>query len=217
MALQKANARANGPIPPELGQLTDLTTLWLSFNRFSGPIPPELGRLAQLRDLQLNSNQLSGPIPVEFGNLTELTTLKIDSDTGLCLPAEIRETAFGRLAIRKNVPLCGTQDDGLERSGQIPRRDQEAAVRPENWCAPNQTVVINFQLEERARTASICREGGDALVYSFGVLGEAPELQFRGPLRQSVLISGVLWGRLSIVCRLGRCPYPRRSALLASR
>ena len=55
----------------------------------------------------LQNSQLSGPIPVELGNLTGLTELSIDSDTGLCLPPEIQDTVFGRLAIvDNNVPLC---------------------------------------------------------------------------------------------------------------
>lgn len=154
--LGKANARASGPIPPELGQLTGLEVLMLSFNEFSGPIPselaqltslvslflrgspsigpipselgqltnltrlglqvgfsgpipPELGLLTNLRNLVLGFNQLDGPIPVELGDL-ELTSLSIDGDTGLCLPAEIQDTVFGRLAIDM-VSICGTPGD----------------------------------------------------------------------------------------------------------
>ena len=104
--LGKASAGARGPIPPELGRLSSLEVLMLSFNEFSGPIPPELGRLTNLDELLLNNNQLSGPIPVELGELTGLTELEIDGDTGLCLPAEIQDTVFGRLAIGNYVPLC---------------------------------------------------------------------------------------------------------------
>ena len=104
--LQIHGNRFSGPIPPELGQLTNLIFLSLFSNRLSGPIPPELGHLTGLTSLQLINNQLTGPIPVELGNLTELTLLRIDSDTGLCLPPEMQDTVFGQLALDENVPLC---------------------------------------------------------------------------------------------------------------
>ena len=65
----------SGPIPPELGQLSSLTSLWLASNQLSGPIPPELGQLSNLTTLVLHVNQLSGPIPRELGQLSSLTSL----------------------------------------------------------------------------------------------------------------------------------------------
>ena len=105
--LQLSANQLSGPIPPELGQLTNLVFLTLAFNQLTGPIPPELGQLTRLTSLQLAVNQLRGPIPVELGNLTGLTFLTIDSGTGLCLPPEIQDTVFGRLAVvDNNVLLC---------------------------------------------------------------------------------------------------------------
>ena len=96
----------SGPIPRELGQLTRLTRLQLETNALSGPIPPELGELTRLTILKLEMNGLSGPIPVELGSLTALRLLGLDSDTGLCLPPSIQETVFGQAAARSGVPLC---------------------------------------------------------------------------------------------------------------
>ena len=79
----------------------------LAGNELSGPIPPELGRLTDLERLSLRNNRLSGAIPVELDNLTALTDLSIDSGTGLCLPPEIQDTVFGQLAaLHNDVPLC---------------------------------------------------------------------------------------------------------------
>ncbi len=67
----------SGPIPPELGNLSNLLSLELGWNDLSGPIPPELGGLSNLRSLQLGWNDLSGPIPPELGGLTNLTYLSL--------------------------------------------------------------------------------------------------------------------------------------------
>ena len=54
--LDLAENGLNGPISPELGNLTRLTTLYLLHNRLSGPIPPELGNLTNLVVLFLSPN-----------------------------------------------------------------------------------------------------------------------------------------------------------------
>ena len=64
-------------VPPELGNLANLTWLVLWGNNLSGPIPPELGALTQLQNMQLSDNNLSGPIPPELGNLASLTVLSL--------------------------------------------------------------------------------------------------------------------------------------------
>ena len=64
-----------GSIPPEIGNLTNLTYLSLSSIGFTGSIPPEIGNLTNLEYLNFNSNQLTGSIPPEIGNLTNLTYL----------------------------------------------------------------------------------------------------------------------------------------------
>ena len=63
----------SGTLPPELGNLTALTELYLDSNNFSGSIPTELGSLTSLTDLNISSNQLSGSIPSELGSLTSLS------------------------------------------------------------------------------------------------------------------------------------------------
>ena len=65
----------SGEIPPELGNLANLTGLFLGENELSGEIPPELGNLANPTGLFLGENELSGEIPPELGNLANLTSL----------------------------------------------------------------------------------------------------------------------------------------------
>ncbi|RVW75564.1 Leucine-rich repeat receptor-like serine/threonine-protein kinase BAM2 [Vitis vinifera] len=66
-----------GPIPPELGNLKHLDTLFLQTNQLSGSIPPQLGNLSSLKSLDLSNNGLTGEIPLEFSELTELTLLQL--------------------------------------------------------------------------------------------------------------------------------------------
>ena len=58
-----------GEIPPELGGLSNLTSLTLGGNQLTGEIPPELGRLSNLTGLWLSNNQLTGEIPPKLGGV----------------------------------------------------------------------------------------------------------------------------------------------------
>ena len=55
-----------------------VTELNLTGNQLTGSIPPELGNLANLTRLILFLNQLTGAIPVELGSLTNLTDLSLE-------------------------------------------------------------------------------------------------------------------------------------------
>ena len=72
-----------GPIPSELGNLTNLNELRINGNDLTGPIPPELGNLTNLTTLWIASNELTGPIPPELGNLTNITTLDLSYNRDL--------------------------------------------------------------------------------------------------------------------------------------
>ncbi|KAI8566742.1 hypothetical protein RHMOL_Rhmol02G0065500 [Rhododendron molle] len=70
----------SGPLPPEIGNLEDLTILALDNCRFSGPIPQSLGNLSKITFLHLNQNGFSGQIPKSFGTLTKLADLSLFSN-----------------------------------------------------------------------------------------------------------------------------------------
>ncbi len=82
--------RLTGNIPTQIRQLTNLTSLILYGNRLTGNIPTQVGNLTNLTNLWLSSNRLTGTIPTEIGNLTNLTQLYLGNNqlTGN-IPTEI--------------------------------------------------------------------------------------------------------------------------------
>jgi hypothetical protein len=97
-----------GEIPPEIGNLINLSSLILKENQLSGEIPPEISYLTNLTQLDLGGNQLSGEIPPEIESLTNLNILDLAGNqlTG-ALPAEI-----GNLAYLTELELGGNQLTG---------------------------------------------------------------------------------------------------------
>ncbi|KAF7130045.1 hypothetical protein RHSIM_Rhsim10G0032500 [Rhododendron simsii] len=74
------NFGLQGVLPPDLGNLTQLVHLDLSVTDIGGPIPSTIGNLSSLAYLSLYSNQLSGSIPPEIGNLKNLVEMDLSSN-----------------------------------------------------------------------------------------------------------------------------------------
>lgn len=62
-----------GPIPPELGNLSNLTRLNVSYTGVSGPIPAELSGLKKLKYLSLRNTSLDGFFPPEAAAMANLS------------------------------------------------------------------------------------------------------------------------------------------------
>ncbi|KMZ66582.1 pangloss1 [Zostera marina] len=78
--LSLPGCRLQGYLPSELGLLTSLQVLHLSYNNLSGVIPTQIRTLASLTDLDLSQNSLSGSIPTEVGALENLTHLDLSAN-----------------------------------------------------------------------------------------------------------------------------------------
>ncbi len=119
-------------LPPEIGQLTRLTSLDLSDNQLTA-VPPEIGQLTRLVALSLALNKLTA-IPPEIGQLTHLTFLYLISNKLTAVPPEIGQlTRLTLLDLRDNqltaVPLEIGQ---LTRLTELNlRNNQLTAVPPE--------------------------------------------------------------------------------------
>ncbi|KAJ7967323.1 putative Lrr receptor protein kinase [Quillaja saponaria] len=70
----------NGAIPSTLGNLTNLTSLYLSRNNLTGMIPTSLGQLSGLSVLDLSQNSITGFIPSSFASLGNLSFLDISTN-----------------------------------------------------------------------------------------------------------------------------------------
>ena len=68
-SLDLSNNQLTGSIPSEIGNLTNLTLLYLYENQLTGSIPSEIGNLTNLTYLKLSSNQLTGEIPESICDL----------------------------------------------------------------------------------------------------------------------------------------------------
>ncbi len=79
-----------GTVPPAIGDLSELRSLYLRNTRLTGGVPAELGRLTKLETLNLSENYLSGAVPAALGDLTALRTLSLgDNNIGGRLPEEL--------------------------------------------------------------------------------------------------------------------------------
>jgi Leucine-rich repeat (LRR) protein len=128
IGLNLDNNMMGGSIPPQLGNLSRLSSLVLHSNQISGSIPPELGNLSQLRYLRLNKNQLSGSIFPEIGNLSKLFWLDLSNNQlSGSIPPEL-----GNLSQLESMHLIGNQ-----LSGSIPSQLGNLNQLRELWLYGN--------------------------------------------------------------------------------
>ena len=117
-----------GEIPPEIGNLTNLTLLYLVGDSLTGEIPPEIGNLTNLKILNFSANQLTGEIPSEIGNLINLETLWLnDNRLEGKIPSEI-----GNL-----INLEDLHVDNNQLTGEIPSEIGNLANLESLWLRSN--------------------------------------------------------------------------------
>jgi hypothetical protein len=84
-----------GTLPSQIGLLTNLNRLDLNNNQITGTIPIELTTLNQLRDLSFAYNDLNGEIPSQMGQMTALQTIELVSNTlGGPIPSQLGDLSL---------------------------------------------------------------------------------------------------------------------------
>ena len=63
------NMEFSGSLPESMVNLSNLTTMMITWNSIPGPVPSVIGEMTSLRSLNLNSNGFSGPFPSFLCNL----------------------------------------------------------------------------------------------------------------------------------------------------
>ena len=103
-----------GPIPSGIANLTNLDTLDIHHNQLTGPLPEWLGDLSNLSYLSVWGNELTGPLPASLGNLTDLYRLWVNiNDLSGPLPRTLTGLTLG-LFYWRNTDLCSPQDDEFQ-------------------------------------------------------------------------------------------------------
>ncbi|KAK7340521.1 hypothetical protein VNO77_21227 [Canavalia gladiata] len=109
-----------GRIPPEIGNLSQLTFLDLSFNSIVGMIPMSFGNLIQLKSLDISNNYIRGFIPPELRFLKNLTALDLSHNIiHATLPISLTKlTKLQKLDISHNV-LVGSLPSEIDQLANL--------------------------------------------------------------------------------------------------
>ncbi|HDQ71202.1 MAG TPA: hypothetical protein ENN19_03780 [Chloroflexi bacterium] len=182
VALDLSENRLNGPLPPEIGDLTGLTILALSSNQLSGSIPPELANLTALTELHLGDNPLSGPIPAWIGDLTALTGLYLwGNEFNGPIPPELGNLTGLTILALSNNRLSGSIPPELGNLTALKElylwnNELKGSIPPE---LGNLTPLTMLALSENQLSGSIPPEIGNLITLTELHLGDN---QLSGPI-----------------------------------
>ncbi|PRQ35641.1 putative leucine-rich repeat-containing, plant-type, leucine-rich repeat domain, L [Rosa chinensis] len=91
-----------GAVSDRISNLTNLTTLDLSYNQLSGVLPLHLGKLSKLKYILLDFNHLEGAFPLSLMNCTNLVELRMGANN---LGGDISMLNFSKLSQLSKLDL----------------------------------------------------------------------------------------------------------------
>lgn len=123
-----------------MADATGVVELDLAGNGLKGPIPAELGRLSELRRLNLSENRLTGPIPASFLGMARLHSFRWGENAGLCLPATATFKDWRAGLDLRSGPLCPSDAAAPAPSPLGPR---EYGLWEGNWFGKGSVLEDN--------------------------------------------------------------------------
>lgn len=106
----KEAANLSGTLPTELGLMTNLTSMVLSFTNREGTLPVEYSNLTKLATLDLFNNKgLTGSLPTEYSQLVNLRTSLRDITSLDCVLVTCLRPTFGTVSCFSLAEVTDTQ------------------------------------------------------------------------------------------------------------
>ncbi len=98
-----------GTLPLSIGDLKDLTSLYLNNNLLTNQFPSTIGYLLNLIALDISNNQLSGPIPPALGNLNQLEFLWLNNNS-------LSDSIPPDMGLLQNLKILNAENNTLTNS-----------------------------------------------------------------------------------------------------
>ena len=152
-------------IPESIGNLTELTQLWLSYNQLYGEIPASFNNLTKLERLSLHGNNLSGNIE----NLVHLTSIKwmsisYNQFSGV-IPENIGNLTNLRVLLLHNNQLSGTIPESICNwenlnwaSEYVSSQDSTSHISNNKLCPPYPSCIEEYVGEQDTSECQYCIE-----------------------------------------------------------
>jgi len=132
-------------LPPEIGKLANLTILNMKKNNLT-KLPPEIGKLTNLKNFNLSENQLN-ELPAEIGKLTNLTSLDLSGNNLTELLIEIGDmTSLTELYLNNcNLTKLPKEIGYLTDLTKLELRGNHLTILPIEF--ENLTKLVDFRWE----------------------------------------------------------------------